>query len=65
MVAAAAAVAAAVAEDLRFGGCGEKLAIFDRFWSFSVFFARFRAFWDVLGAKLQKLLIAETMSTRG
>ena len=71
-MAAAAAAAAAAAEDLRFGGCGEKfgrfrsfLAIFGRFWPFLGVFGRFRAFWDVLGAKLQKLLIAETVLSWG
>ena len=66
------AAAEAAAEDLRFGGCGEKfgrfrqfLAVFGLLWPFSGVFGRFRAFWDVFGAKLQKLLIAETVSTRG
>ena len=63
---------AAVAEDLRFGGCGKKFGrfrafciVFGWFWQFSDIFARFRAFWDVFGAKLRKLLIAETVLTWG
>ena len=70
--AAVVAAAAAAAEDLRFGGCGEKfgryrqfLVVFGIFSPFSDVFDRFRTFWGVFGAKLQKLLIAETVSTRG
>ena len=60
MAAATVAAAVAAAEDLRFGGCGEK---FGRFWPFSDVFGSFRAKWAVVWAKLQKLLIAEIVST--
>ena len=65
VAAAAVAAAAAAAEDLRFGGCGEK---FGRFRTCLAVLGRFGPFSDVMSrffSKLQKLLTAETVSSWG